>query len=189
VIRVTRAQLSLLERNLERAAGTRDAPAEPRRRRPKAWMPENILERQITDLLSAHGFISVRQHSGLFIPLRIAKQIETGQLPPEAAARNIVRTNEVGVADWWSARPIIPPGSRPLDGPHPWQAFFWEAKAPGKRPSPAQLEWLDRRRQIGLTAWWFNQFEARDRPSPACEPRQSHVFETWFSEYFNRRQQ
>jgi hypothetical protein len=107
----------------------------------------------------------------LFIPFRIAKQIETGQLPPEAAARKIVRIGEEGVADWWSARPIIPPGGRPLDGPHLWQGFFWEAKAPGKRPSPAQLAWLDRHRQVGLEAAWFNQFQAGDRPSPACEPR------------------
>jgi hypothetical protein len=99
--------------------------------------------------------------------------------------RNVVRIGEEGAADWWSARPVIPVGGRALDGPHPWAGFFWEAKAPGKRPNPAQLEWLDGRRHVGIEAWWFNQFQAADRPSPACEPRHSHVFETWFLGYFN----
>jgi hypothetical protein len=65
------------------------------------------------------------------------------------------------------------------------RGFFWEAKAPGKRPSAAQLEWMSRRRQVGLEATWFNQFAAADRPAEACEPRDSHVFEVWFLRYFN----
>jgi hypothetical protein len=35
-------------------------PDEPRVRRPKACLPENQLERQITDLLAAHSFTNVR---------------------------------------------------------------------------------------------------------------------------------
>jgi hypothetical protein len=38
--------------------------------------------------------------------------------------------------------PTGAPASRALDGPHPWQGFFWEAKAPGRRPTEAQLAWL-----------------------------------------------
>jgi hypothetical protein len=30
---------------------------------------------------------------------------------------------------------------------------------------------------------WFNQFQLHDRPSEACEPRESHVFQVWF-DYF-----
>ena len=44
---------------------------------------------------------------------------------------------------------------------------------------------MEKRRQVGLEATWFNQFAAADRPSPVCEPRESHVFETWFLRYFN----
>ena len=88
------------------------------------------------------------------------------------------------MSDWWSARPVIPPGGRAQDGPWPWAGFFWEAKAPNKRPTAAQLEWLDKRRQCGFEAAWFNQFAEGDRPSPACEPRDSHVFEAWFCNYF-----
>jgi hypothetical protein len=187
VIRVTKSQVSLLKANLARAANPADTPGEPRRRRPKTWLPENILERQITDFLALRGFITTRQHVGTFVPYRVAKQIESGQLTPEAAARNVVRIGEEGAADWWSARPIIPPGSRACDGPWPWQGFFWEAKAPGRRPTDRQLEWMWRRQQVGLEAAWFNQFAAQDRPSPAVEPRDSHVFEIWFSDYFGGR--
>jgi hypothetical protein len=62
--------------------------------------------------------------------------------------------------------------------------IFWECKAPGKRPSDAQMEWLEKRRQVGLEAAWFNQFAAADRPMEAVEPRESHVFEVWFFQYF-----
>jgi hypothetical protein len=68
-----------------------------------------------------------------------------------------------------------------------WQGFFWEAKAPGKRPSPAQIEWMDKRRQSGIEAVWLNEFQTRDRLSPAIEPRDSPVFVTWFSEYFTAK--
>jgi hypothetical protein len=62
------------------------------------------------------------------------KQLQTGQISFDQALRNIMRIGEEGCADWWSAKPIIAPGGRALDGPHPWQAFAWEAKAPAKRP-------------------------------------------------------
>jgi len=184
MIRVTKSQLSLLEANLARAGNPADMPGELRTRRPKAWLPENVLEQQIRDYLSWRGFISIRQHVGTFLPFRVVKQLEHGQISIEQALRNVVRIGEEGAADWWSAKPIILPNGRALDGPHPWAGFFWECKAPGRRPTEAQLAWLDRRRQVGLEAAWFNQFQAWDRPAPACEPRDSHVFEVWFSGYF-----
>jgi hypothetical protein len=151
-------------------------------------MPENILEQRIRDFLAWRNFITIRQHIGTFLPLRLVRQLQAGEISIEQALRNVVRVGEEGAADWWSARPIIPVGGRALDGPHPWQAFFWEAKAPGKRPTAAQLAWLDRRRQVGIESAWFNQFQARDRPSPACESCESHVFETWFSQYFTAKE-
>ena len=145
------------------------------------------MERQVIDFLKWRSFITLRLHVGLFVPYRVLKQVLAGQLAPEEAARNIVRVGEEGAADWWSARPIIPAGGRALDGPWPWQGFYWEAKAPSKKPSEAQLAWLEKCRQCGLEAAWFNQFQVKDRPAEACEPRDCHVFETWFSGYFNRR--
>jgi hypothetical protein len=189
VVRVTHSQLSLLEQNLARAKGesrpdcgpATAGPARARGRR-REDLPENQLERQITDLLAAHGFVTTRQHVGTFVPYRVLKQ--TARVD-----RSVIHIGEVGAADWWSARPIIPAGGRALDGPWPWQGFFWEAKASGKRPSAAQLEWLDRRRQVGFEAAWFNQFQAHDRRSPACDPRDSPVFEIWFFGYFDSRSQ
>jgi hypothetical protein len=177
--------LSLLEANLaaRRVDGQVTAAMLASRRR-REDLPENQLERQITDFLAWRGFVSIRQHVGTFLPFRVVKQLQHGEITFEQALRNIVRIGEEGAADWWSARPIIPPGGRSQDGPWPWAAFYWEAKAPGRRPRPAQLEWMARRQQVGLEAGWFNQFAAHDRPSPACAPRESHVFETWFVGHF-----
>jgi hypothetical protein len=182
VLRVSESQLVLLEANLARGG----EPARGPRRRED--LPENVLEAQIRDFLAWRGFISVRQHVGTFVPYRVLRQLQAGKLAPEQAGRNVVRVGEEGAADWLSARPVIEPGGRARDGPHLWQGFFWEAKAPGKRPSPAQLEWIDKRRRCGFEAAWFNQFAARDRPSPECEPKNSHVFETWFTGYFRRHE-
>jgi hypothetical protein len=180
MIRVTPAQLSLLELNLSRG-GEPSRPRPQREARRKGDLPENQLERQIVDFLSWRGYVNLRQHVGLFTPWRIVRQ---GSL--DEASRNVVRVGEVGAADWLSLRPVIAPGGRALDGPHLWQGFFWEAKAPGKRPAAAQLAWIDKRRQCGFEAAWFNQFAARDRPSTAVASRDSHVFETWFTGYFKR---
>jgi hypothetical protein len=95
----------------------------------------------------------------LYPPYRVLRQLQSGQLAPEASGRNIVRIGEEGMTDWWSARPSSV--GRALDGPWPWTGFFWEARAPGKRPTAAQLGWMAKRRQVGLEAAWFNQFAAR----------------------------
>jgi hypothetical protein len=184
MIRVSQAQLTLLERNLTAARSSNQAPASVTVRRRREDLPENVLEQQIRDFLAWHGFISIRQHVGTFLPFRVVKQLQAGQISFDQALRNVVRIGEEGAADWWSARPIIPPGGRALDGPHPWAAFYWECKAPNKRPTDAQLAWMEKRRQVGIEATWFNQFAAGDRPSPACEPRESYVFEVWFFQYF-----
>jgi hypothetical protein len=187
MIRLTESQLRLFERNLARAADPAGGPDEARGHRPKAWLGENVLESQIVSYLSYRGFISVRQHVGSFLPLRIARQLWLAQITLEQAMRNIVRIGEAGASDWWSARPLIRPEGRAADGSWAWRGFFWECKGPNERPNPAQLAWLDKRRQLGFESTWFNQFAARDRPAPACDPQQSHVFEVWFSGYFNRR--
>jgi hypothetical protein len=200
MVRASKDQLKLLEDNTRRARSrlsadqlnlvandprnwAKEVTGKPARRR-KDELPENILEKQIIDFLSFRAFINNRQQVGLFVPFRVLRQLQTGQLKLEDAARNIVHIGEEGMADWWSARPVIPPGGRPLGGPHLWQGFFWEAKAPGKRPSEAQLDWLRRHRQVGFEAAWFDQFEIRDRPVAAGDPSESHVFEVWFFGYF-----
>jgi hypothetical protein len=61
-----------------------------------------------------------------------------------------------------------------------------KAKAPSKRPTDAQLEWLDKRRRAGIEAAWFNQFQFKDRPAPVVDARASS-FEVWFFGYFMRK--
>jgi hypothetical protein len=184
VIRISESQLTLLQQNQAGARGE-PAPAVVPVRRRREDLPENQLESQIRGFLNWRGFVTLRLHVGAFLPLRFARQLHGGQISLEQALRNVVQINEQGAADWLSIRPTIRPSARAQDGPWPWEGFFWECKAPGKRPSPAQLAWLDKRRQCGFEAAWFNQFAAADRPSPACEPRESHVFETWFCNYFS----
>jgi hypothetical protein len=183
LIRASKAQLTLLEANLAGARGDQAPAVVPVRRR-RQDQPENVLEKQILDFLGYRGFVSSRQHVGAFTPYRILRLVARGQLSLDEASRNLVQINEKGASDWWSARPLIPTGGRAQDAPWPWQGFFWECKAPNKRPTDAQLEWLAKRRQCGFEAVWFNAFAAGDRPSPVCEPRESPVFETWFSRYF-----
>jgi hypothetical protein len=174
----------LLQANLADAYGRDQAPAVIRTSRRREDTPENVLEQQILDFLRWRGFISHRMHVGLFTPYRIFKQMQAGQLAPEAVAHNVICIGEKGMADWLSIRQIIPAGGRAQDGPWPWTGFYWEAKSPGKRPSDAQLEWLAQRRAVGLSAAWFNQFSFRDRPAPVVEARESPVFEVWFYGYF-----
>jgi hypothetical protein len=190
MVKVSKDQMSLLENNLRRARGKltieeMKAPV-PARRRRKEDLPENILEKQITDYLAYRSFITTRQQVGTFVPYRVLKQIHQGKLTLKDAERNIVRIGEEGASDWWSVRPAIPPGSRPLEGPHLWQGFFWEAKAPGKRPTDEQLVWMDRRRQVGIEAAWFNAFQLGPDEYRPDRPQASHVFEVWFSDYFQR---
>jgi hypothetical protein len=186
LVRVSKAQLSLLTGNLVAARGDQ-APAVISARRRREDLPENVLEAQIKHYLAWHGYTNIRQHVGTVTPYRVLQQLHWGQITLEQAARSIIYLGQKGMADWLALRPIVASGSRALDGPHPLAAFYWECKAPNKRPSDAQLAWMEKRRQVGLEATWFNQFAAADRPSPACEPRESHVFEVWFLGlgYFN----
>ena len=83
--------------------------------------------------------------------------------------RNVVRIGEEGMADWLALRPLAA-GKRPLEGPHAYAMFYWEAKAPNRRPSPVHLEWLEKRRRCGYEAQWFNAFQEADRPAvPASQ--------------------
>jgi hypothetical protein len=184
LIRASKSQLNLLLVNQAVARGDQAPAVVPVRRHHKD-LPENQLEQQIRDFLAWRGFISIRQHVGTFLPLRIARQLHGGQISFEQALRNVVRVGEEGAADWLSAKPTIATGKRPLEGPHAYAMFFWECKAPGKRPTETQLAWMEKRRQVGIEATWFNQFQLHDRPTPACEPRESHVFQVWFVGYFN----
>ena len=80
----------------------KNVPGGLRHDRASGWeaRTENLLERQICDFLARRGFISIRQHVGTFLPLRVVKQLQLGQISFEQAMRNIVRHWRRGASDW-----------------------------------------------------------------------------------------
>lgn len=147
MIRVTKSQAAMLFDNQRRS--TTKAAGSPRVRRPKAELPENILEAQITSFLRAKGWYLKRCHVGLFVPFSILRN-------PGQAVRHI-SIGEKGESDWMAYRGPDSSGVCEL--------FFWEAKAPGKKPSAEQLTWLSNRRALGFLADWFDDFD--DSPGEA----------------------
>jgi hypothetical protein len=180
MVRASKAQLSLLEANLARGG---QAPAVARARRQRDT-PENILEAQIKHCLAWHGYTSIRQHTGAVLPVRIARQLQQGQISFEQAMRNVIHLNEAGTCDWISFKPLIAAGARPLDAPWPWRGFYWECKSRGRKPTDVQFEWLHKHQRCGIESVWFDRFSSKDQPAPAGEPRNSHTFEVWFFDYF-----
>jgi hypothetical protein len=154
MVRLSEKQFALLENKSEKASP--QGKRRPRTQREKAALPENQIERAICDVLSANGYVNLRMHVGLFRGWH---------------GTSIVRVGEVGMPDWLSLCPISGAG-----GPRRVKAIWWECKAPGRKPRPEQLEWLDRHHRCGFTTAWFNQFDDDDR----TDPEHSHVFITWF---------
>jgi hypothetical protein len=117
-------------------------PAAPRVRRKKEELPENIVVSQISGFLRAHGWTVTRQQSGLFTR-RMGEQ------------EGMVRIGEKGTSDWRSERRV--------SGLLHW-LFYWEAKAPGRKPNPLQLAWIERRMATGTPADWFDGFDSGRKP-------------------------
>ena len=145
MIRVSAAQFALFKAQQEgRTQTPGKVPAStPRARRRRESMPENILEGQICDFLRLRNWHLIRQQVGTFVPYRMlmGKTAIEGVRP--------VRIGEKGAADWIAIRPRA-------DGA---DLFFFEAKAPGKKPRPEQLEWLRKRRAVGFVAEFFDDFD------------------------------
>lgn len=142
-VRISESQFRLL-------FGKKPEPGKPGKRAPrtareKALMPENQLERQCCDWLRVHGWTVTRQQSGAF---RVAGDND--------APDRWVRIGELGTADWRMEKAI---GTYQHAAPLHWLAYF-ELKAPGKKPRPSQLLWLDRRQATGTPARWFDSFDA-----------------------------
>lgn len=132
MIRITKSQADqLLSR---KATGHTRAPKR------KQDLPENQLEQQICDFLRAHGWRLKRNHVGLFVPFRVAQS--------KGALGHPVRIGETGEPDWTAMRY--------------WrgdeQLIFWEAKAPGKVPTPDQQQYARALRDEGFHADWFDSF-------------------------------
>lgn len=124
--------------------GAARKPGQPRLKRRPEDLPENQLTRQVCDFLRAKGWTVTRQQSGLFCR------------PFDPASR--IRIGEPGCSDWRAERPVIPTGARRGSLAQYHQLFYFELKAPGKKPRPDQLAWLRAREATGTLARWFDAF-------------------------------
>ena len=146
-MRVSEAQLSLLQQNAKKAAGkpALREPGTPRVQKRREDLPENQLEAQITGYLAAHGWTVTKQHAGTAY---------------RRASTQVMFSIPKGTADWRAERAIIPRGAR--TGPNttfPCELFYFETKAPGQKPEPHQDLWAKQRQLTGITATWFDSFE------------------------------
>jgi hypothetical protein len=140
MLRVTPAQYQLLIAKPEKRL--RGAPRVKKRRED---LPENQVERQITDFLKCMGWTVTKQHAGISYR-RNSDQVAFSQVK--------------GTADWSAERPIIPQGMRPTrDTCFALERFYLEVKAPGKKPQAHQLFWLDQRQLTGTTATWADSIQ------------------------------
>jgi len=157
VLRMSQAQFGLFQEQQRKGGGAgpkEGQPRQPRQRRRKDDLPENILEGQIKGFLESRGWILTRNHVGTFLPAGVVMRlIESGTaLTKEALFRCMVRIGQKGFPDWTATRPV--PGQQ-----YRRDCFEFEAKAPGKRPSPEQRLCLEKRAAVGLACVWFDDFD------------------------------
>ena len=168
-VRMSAAQASLFGDKLATLARK---PGAPRQKQRKEDLPENIIEGQICGLLRARGWTVERNHVGSFIPTGVVMRLlESGQaLTKETLFRSIVRVGVRGDPDWRADRVVHVAGVRGIT-----QHMFFECKAPGKRPSPVQL---DRIRVLKVMGWIVDYFDDfNDFPGP-------HSFVTFYRQTF-----
>jgi len=103
-------------------------------------LKEKDVSEQIVRYLQALGWTVVRQQSGLF---------------SRPGSKSRIRIGEVGAADWYAVRSAYGRTLRLSS-----EFFYFELKAPGKKPSPEQLLWLDSKKRSGIPAEWFSGFNS-----------------------------
>lgn len=123
----------------------------------KLKITEAQVSKAIVDFLRAEGWRVERLQSGLF------------RQPGKNGKR--VRIGEPGRADYFAVRV-------PSRGPYEdlIQFFYFEVKAPRKKPTAKQQRWLEDRRRERFLAVWFDSF---DRPQNGFAE-----FLTWYQETF-----
>lgn len=151
MLRTSHDQYVALKRSAEGKPLLREPRAAPVKRR-ASDLPENQVEAVIVGYLRTHGWIVTKQHAGVFYRKKFIQGRET------VSAFTI---GEKGQADWRAERPIIPPGQRATSKScYSAELFYFETKAPGKKPEPHQQLWLDRRQLTGLAASWFDSLDS-----------------------------
>lgn len=94
-------------------------------------LKENDVERQINDFLRWRHWIPLRLHAGVLRSMDMERYISL---------------NKKGTPDWCAVHPAL-------------GAIFYETKAPGKKPTKAQIQALEELRFGGFRADWFDGLE------------------------------
>lgn len=161
-VTLTEDQYALFRQNQRQAgSGAPRKAGAPRVKKRKQDLPENIIECQIKTFLEMRGWQCLRLQAGTFAGLGpLIAALDKGLLiTREMLYRSMVRIGEKGRADWLAMRPRRATGVDSLIEMPMHQIFFFECKAPGKKPQPEQLAWLQAQEQTGTPTAWFDDFE------------------------------
>ncbi len=151
--RVSAAEFAMLKGNLTRQTGSLiPSPARSAApRKAKSALPENIVEAQIVGFLRLRRWIVKRQHVGKHVPLGfLLRMLERGRITKADVFRAVVDVGEKHAADWRAERSA---------GGGLMQVLYVEVKAPGRKPSPEQADWIERVRLTGALATWSDSID------------------------------
>lgn len=125
-------------------------------------LKESDVAQQIKGWLRVRRWHVERQQSGFF---------PVGQNPD--GSTRFLRVGTKGKSDYVAWRPLsleqlavqlnLNCGQLvrdPNNGNGVAQMFFYETKAPGKRPTPDQAQWMEHRRVEGFLAEWFSSLDS-----------------------------
>jgi len=145
---------------------------QPKPKRKKSELPENILEEQIRAFLAVRGWTTTRQHVGSFVPTGVVMRLLASghALTKESLFRSIVRVGAKGDLDWRADRSVPVKGFSGIT-----QSFQYEAKAPGEKPRPEQRDRIRELQALGYIADYFDDLD--DFPGP-------HSFVTFYRSHF-----
>jgi len=151
MVRMTESQFRLFQEGQQPKQGKRA----PRAKKRHDDLPENQLEGQVLGFLRARGWTVIRNHVGRYVPLYVVMQAQEANqvIRVNTLGGRIVTIGKKGQSDYTATRP------RPELGYGMQQQIHIELKAPGKRPTPEQLEWMRQKNATGEPAEWFDEFQ------------------------------
>jgi hypothetical protein len=177
-VRVTEEQAAMLFG----AAVARPKGRKVAARKPHDALPENQVESICLGYLRACGWTVERQQAGTVCGLGpLLQALDRSQaITRELVYRSLIRSGSKGRCDWVAVRHLRMmdhSGMRAIVAVV--QRFELEIKAPGRKPSPEQLDYIRQRNATGLLATWC------DRLLPS-DPGESEALLTWYERVFGR---
>lgn len=153
-VRMSRAEFKALQAGTAHFPPSNEGAKQEVPRKARASMPENQVEAQIVDFLRQRRWVVKRQHVGKHVPLGLLlRYLERGPITKELLFRNTVDVGEKYAADWRAERATA--GHSRL-----MQVLYVEVKAPGKKPTREQEDWLKRARINGALAGWWDSLDS-----------------------------